>query len=304
MAEVTFLQQRVGKLGVPDDAMDRAAMYEVARQFFAARESETPEGLFDLDDVMVENRREQRPRFEVRHRQIRRPELSVIGAKPPMTPAPWAELLELLYNERVTGLETEQPAADWKLVGVLIRQVDQSKVLIHRGDANLGGGTDPANAVTKTGGRWDDRNLAGMTMKVTPANKIVDDRQVAMLVDLVFADMTQAESLSHPGDRHSDYIMGSSPMERYANGRLLKYMPKAFRDERKQAQLVMEEIARARTASTPVDKLAALTVEELQGMVQALGVERVADLLGVDLEALRSKLATAEPEPVSTKAKR
>lgn len=305
MAEVTFLEERVGKLGIPDAAMDRGAMYAVARSFFETLETPPPEGLFELDAVEHMGRPETRARWEIRHRQIRRPEISVIHTKPPMTPAPWAELLEFLYRNILDGLEKEQPAAEWRLVGVLIRQVNQGKVTIQRGDPTRGGGVAGQMAIEKTGREWNDTNLAAMTMKVTPANKVVDEKQVAMVVDLVFADITGSPEISHPGARHGNYNPGSSPMEKYAEGRHLRYMPKSLRDERNAAKEVMARIAaEAAKAPTTARAFDRLSAAEVAALLSTLPVERVADMLGATVEEVESKAAEApKPEPPAETAR-
>ena len=249
MAEVQMLESRVGKLGVPEGAMDRATMYRVAELFFSGLEKQAeeqwegegwpPEGLFEVDEVAAANGgKEQRARWELRCRQIRKPELAVIGTSPPMTPPPWAELLEFSYRARLKDLEEEQPAADWRLVGCLIEQIDQSKKTVQRGKPSAGGAD--LSAVTSSW-EWTD-DLAAMTRKMGGPSRVIDERNVAMMVHLVFADFSRSELLQHPGDKHGDYQQGSAPMERYAAGRFVKFMPKSIKDERAMAKSVMDRL--------------------------------------------------------------
>jgi hypothetical protein len=305
MVPVVMLGEAIRRGGMPEGALDRAGMYEVARLFFGALVRERPKDLLEVDQVEVAGgKKAQRARYEVRHRTIRRPEHGVIHISPPMTAEPFVDVLRYLYDGRLEDLEAEQPGAQWALVGVLIRQHNLAKVSVRPGGGP--GKKASADAMASVfSNQWDDRNLGAMTKKFGPPTSVVDEKAVEMVVDLVFADMSQSEDLADMLAKHGDYKPGSSPMERYSQGRLLHQLPAALRAERQEVARVVGEIEALEKAAMPspaperevapvVDPLARLSPEQLREFLKDTPSPRLAMLLGVTEEALLATAGTTD----------
>lgn len=306
---VQYLPSRV-QGAVPEGALDRSGMYQVAREFFGSLlyDGEELEAEHLLDEVPVEEegkgrgskvapqrgrQAEKRVVWEVRYREIQVPELSVVAGNHPMSPRPWADLLDHLYGDKLKELKSEQPQARWELVACLIEQADVAATFTKRG---VGATTGPQDAYGKAGaGAWSD----SLTTRVGRASETVQAKNLVLRARLAWCDVAQTDvvdpTMKHP-ERNPDV---KPPIAAYAETRFIRHMPLAMMDERRQVALLLTDTAEAAAREPkPIRALDRYTEADLLAMIQAIGAPRVAELAESTVDEV---LVKAGLEPLGKK---
>lgn len=291
-----FLPQRISR-GVLEGALDRPGMYQIARNVVFDRLYQAPEGelnpldtLLDTDEVLdgakgrgrtAKSTGDRRVAWELRYREVQVPEISVISTNPPMTAAPWAELLGSLIDQKRKELDGEQPQARWELVAALIEQVDTGAITeISR--SGFRGGSAQAALRKAESGTWPEtpEGLGQLTTRIGGGVNVVQAKNVVLKVRLAWADVSRSD-LVDPNRKHPEYSGEATPMTAYAETRLLRQMPLAFVKERDEVRRLLVDIGRA-AASAPkptVRPIDAFTKEDVRDLLGKHTPEKVAGML-------------------------
>lgn len=215
------------------------------------------------------------PSYELRYDELRFSHSGIIAK---CTPRELAMTVRAAFNHTLERLKLEQPNAQWRLVGALIRRDEVNRLFDSTGDVsrypgefNLAELVNEAEKAAMKVGRGTGEQGVVSSDKLVQAS-VATRADYRSLMCCVFADVGKAEIVDPIARRwHNE----SGPMARYAERQELRFLPLYLQQERHQAKAVLNRLVEAeeqvvQTDTTPPElEITAVSVQAMRVLRQS-----------------------------------